>query len=45
MNKRIKEYTSNLPLMEAKYCSSDDYTFVQERLKYEFVKKDHYAIR
>ena len=31
--------------MEPTYCGNDDYSFIQDRLKYSFVKKGHYALR
>ena len=34
-----------MPLMEGKYCTTDDFAYVSEKLKYEFVKKGHYVIR
>ena len=44
--KILKQFThSHVPIMEPMYCTNDDYTFIQERLKYRFVKKGHFAVR
>ena len=45
MVKLLKTYAHSLPLMEGKYCSHEDYSYVVERLQYKFVEKGHYIVR
>jgi hypothetical protein len=46
MLKALKVYAHrSCPLMEEKYCSTEDYAFFTERLQHKFVKKGHYVIR
>lgn len=44
--KIVKNFAqTKIPLMEPGYCHNDDYTFISERLEYQFVPKGHYAVR
>ena len=46
MLKELKNYVKyQVPLMENGYCSKDDYSFIAEQMKYQFVPKGHYAVR
>ena len=46
MKKTLKDYVRHdVPLMESRYCNTDDYSFLIECLKYKFIKKGHYAVR